>query len=296
MRTKLIPLLFVTILLFSNSLQAKNIINLRLNFHKGSTYEMTTVLNNTSEQEIKGLKTEIDQKMTTGISFHVLDILPNKNFLIEYSIQKIKMNVKMDEREANYDSESNNGNNPMNSTLKTLPNIKIEISPLGKLISMESFKFDSIEGDPQVFQLLFTLLGNRNMESYIGQMFNYFPVEKVEKGKKWSNSVKLATVMSLETIMNFELVNIERNQLTLNITSDINLNKPIEKESSNIDMKMTGTQSGTMTIDTTDGWLRSYDLIQKFKINIIMKDPKTKEDIENSVISNSVTKFTVVKK
>ena len=296
MRTKLSTLSVLIILLLSISLNASSKTYLKLNFKKGSIYEVTTVLNNKTVKKKFADETRVEQNMTTGLSFKVLNILPNKNFLIEYSIQKIKMNLKIGEQSTSYDSESNNGNNPMNSTLKTLPNIKMELSPLGKIISMESFKFDSLVGDPEVFQLLSNLLGNGNMGSFISQMFTYFPEKKVEKGDKWTNSVKLAILMSLETKMNFELVDIEKNQLSLKITSEVDIDKQIEPEGTNANMKITGTQTGSMTVNPSDGWLRSYDLNQKFKMNMKFIDPKTKEDTDIPLFSVSDLKFTVVKK
>jgi len=61
-------------------------------------------------------------------------------------------------------------------------------------------------------------------------------------------------------------------------------------------VKLTGTQNGNMVLDPTDGWLRSSDLIQKFNMKLKTKNPQSGEDMEIPVISNTVTKITILKK
>jgi hypothetical protein len=296
MRTKLISLFIVIILFVSNSLQASSKIHLKLNLKKGSVYEVTTILNNTTDQDLMGKKTKVDQKMETCFSFKVVDVLSNKDYAIDFSILKMKMNVNMDGKKANYDSESSNGNNPMNKTLKNLPSVKIELSPMGKIVSMEPYNLKSIVGEPEIVALMHTFLGNKRLESFIGQFFNYLTENKIGKGEKWTNNVKLPTVMNMEVPMNFEVADVQKNLISLNMSSDVNTETPIEPGGTKIDVKMIGKQDGTMTIDPSDGWLRSSNLNQKFNLKMKMKDPKTKEDTEAPSTSNSVIKITVVKK
>jgi hypothetical protein len=296
MRTKLISLFIVVILFASSSLQATNKINLRLNFKKGSIYEMTAVLNNITEQNMMDQKSKIIQKMETVFSFTVLKIMPNKNFLIEYSIKKVKMNIKMNDKEMYYDSESVGGDNPINNILKTLPAIKMEINRLGKIIHMDNYDLENLKGDQKIVGLMHSFLANSHLQSFFGQMFNYFPGKKIKKADKWTTSVKQATVMDLETIMTFEIAAFEKNQITLKVTSDVNSVTPIEQGTEKVDVKMMGKQNGSMTIDTSDGWLRSSKLTQKFDLTMKSKNPTTKEDMDVSANSNSVTTITIVKK
>lgn len=296
MKTKLTALLIITILFNSNVIQAKGKTSLRLNLKKGSVYEMTTTLTNVTNQELMGKKTKVDQKMETGFTFKVLDVLPNKNFVLGFSIAKIKMAVNMNGREANYDSESTGGNNPMAVLLKNLPAKKIVVTPAGKLVSMESYSLKELVGDPQIVGLMTSFLSNNRLESFIGQAFNYFPENKVGPGDKWSVSVKLATVMNLPILINFEVVSIEKDKIALKVSSNLNESVPIEQNNVKIDVNMVGTQNGTMTVNRADGWIRASDLVQKFNLKMKMKDPKTKEDTESPSTTNSEIKTRVVKK
>jgi len=296
MRTKLITLLFISILFNSIGLQAKSKVDLKLNFKKGAAYEMTTVLNSVTEQVMNGTKMKVDQKMETGFSFQVLDIYPNKNFLVEYSIRKMKIYVNIDGQERSFDSESNNGENSMTDMLNSLPKIKLEVTPLGKIIRVEEIDLSTLVGENLMMQFMHVFLGNRSLEVYMGQMFNYFPEASVGDGDKWSTTVRLANLMNLESPMNYEVVAHEKGLMTLKVTSEENLTTPIEKDGISIEMKKIGKQSGTMTIDTKDGWIRSSELVQKFNLNMKMKDPKTQMDTEIPISSDAVFKISVVKK
>jgi len=96
--------------------------------------------------------------------------------------------------------------------------------------------------------------------------------------------------------MNFEVADIKADQITLNVTSDVNLDSPIEQMGMKMQMKAKGTQTGTMAIDIADGWLRSSSLNQKFDIHMNMKNPQSGEDMEIPMVMNSVATTQVVKK
>lgn len=300
MKTKLITLFIIAILLVLNAVQAESKVLLRLNLHKGTTYQMTMAMNNNIDQEMMGQKMKIDQKMGMVFSYQVLDVLPNKNFMIEYSIMKVKMNMNINGQEMNFDSEGTDAGNPMNASLGSLVSnkLKIELDPKGQVERVEGLEeyTKKLSENPQMAQSLQMFADENNFKSFIGQTFNYFPENEVVKGDKWTSSFKLPAMMNMETTMNFEVADIKTDQISLNFTSDVNLNSPIEKNGMKMDMKMTGTQNGSMTIDPIDGWLRSSDLTQKFDMKIKMKNPQTGEDMEIPMLMNSVVKTTVVKK
>lgn len=300
MKTKLITLFIIAILLVLNAVQAESKVLLRLNLHKGTTYQMTMAMNNNIDQEMMGQKMKIDQKMGMVFSYQVLDVLPNKNFMIEYSIMKVKMNMNINGQEMNFDSEGTDAGNPMNASLGSLVSnkLKIELDPKGQVERVEGLEeyTKKLSENPQMAQSLQMFADENNFKSFIGQTFNYFTENEIAKGDKWTSSFKLPAMMNMETKMNFEVADIKTDQISLNFTSDVNMNSPIEKNGMKMDMKMTGTQNGSMTIDPIDGWLRSSDLTQKFDMKIKMKNPQTGEDMEIPMLMNSVVKTTVIKK
>ncbi len=300
MKTKMITLFIATLLLFANTLHAESKVLLRLNLQKSTTYEMTMNSDNTIDQEMMGQKMKIGQKMKMVYYFQVLDVLPNKNFLIEYSISQIKIDMNVNGQDINMDSESSDTSNPMNASLKSLVGnkLKLEINQKGQVqwvVGLDEFA-KKLSGNQQLAQSMPMFTDENNFKSFIGQTFNYFPEGDVAKGNKWSSSFKLPSMMNMETVMNFEVADIKADQVTLDVTSDVNIDAPIEQQGMKMDIKMTGTQTGKMVIDQTDGWLRSSDLTQKLDAKIKMKNPQSGEDMEIPMIVNSVTNITVIKK
>lgn len=300
MKTKPIALLLISISLLLNSFRADSKVLLRLNLEKGTTYEMTMVMTNTIDQEMMGQKMKIDQKMEMVFAYQVLDVLPDKNFLIGYSFQKMKMNMNANGNEIVMDSESSDENNPMNAALKGLNSLKLKLklTPGGQVEGVEGLDeyISKLSGNPQLSQSMQMFMTEDNFESFVGQTFNYLPENKVGLGDKWTSSVKLPAMMNTETTMNFEVAAVEKNMVSLDVTSDVNMDSPIEQGGMKMDMKITGSQNGKMVIDSNDGWLRDSDLTQKFDMNMKMKNPQTGEDMEIPMLMSGVVKMTVVKK
>src|ERR1035437_3259092 len=120
MKSRLILLLFFAILWAANPVQAESKILLRLNLQKGSIYEMTLVTSSNIDQEMMGQKMKIDQKMEMVFTYEVMDILPNHNFQIDFSIVKTKLSMNINGKEVDLDSESKEDGNAMISALKDI--------------------------------------------------------------------------------------------------------------------------------------------------------------------------------
>lgn len=300
MKSPLVTLFLITILLAANPVQAKSKVLLRLNLQKGSVYEMTQTTTTNIDQEMMGQKMKIDQKMEMVFTYQVLDVLPNKNYQIEYSVMKTKLNTNINGQEKNLDSESSDQSSPMSSILKDICTTKLtlEINPRGQVEKLEGIDVlaKKLAENQQLAQSMQMFTDEVSFSSFMGQIFNYFPEKEIEKGDKWTSFFKLPSMMNMETTLNFEVASMDKRQTILNVLSDVNLDSPVEREGMKMNMKMTGTQNGTMTIDTKDGWVRSSELNQKFDLNLKMKNPRSGEDMEIPMVVNSITKMTVIKK
>ncbi|HEX7584512.1 MAG TPA: DUF6263 family protein [Prolixibacteraceae bacterium] len=300
MKSRLVPLFLISILLVANSIEAKSKALLRLNLQKGSVYEMTLVSTSNIDQEMMGQKMKIDQKMEMVYAYQVLDVLANKNFQIEYSIVSTKLNTTMNGQEKNHDSGSSDQSDPMNSILKDICSTKLmlEINPRGQVEHVEGLDAyaKKLAGNPQLAQSMSMFTDEVSFSSFVGQTFNYFPEKEIKKGDKWTSFFKLPSMMNMETTLNFEVASMDKHETVLNVLSDVNLDSPVEQAGMKMNMKMTGTQTGTMTIDNRDGWFRSSELNQKFNLNLKMKNPQSGEYMEIPMVVNAVTKMTVIKK
>jgi hypothetical protein len=300
MKTKLIALFIVFLLLTAKCMEAKSKVLLRFNLQKGSSYEMTMNMSNLIDQQMAGHPMKMDQQMQMVFVYTVLEVLPNQNFLIEYSMQDMSLNMNINGQEMRMGTKDTTQSNPMYNVFKGLGShkLKMEINSRGQVLKVEGLDVyvNSIGQNPQLAQSMQMFTGEDNFKSFMEQTFNYFPEAEVKEGDKWSTSYKLPGMMNMESTMNFELASIEEDQVVLNVTSDVNLDSPIEQNGFKMNVKMTGTQTGSMTIDTSDGWLRESDLTQKFDMKMKMNNPQSGEEMEIPMLMNSVVKITVVKK
>lgn len=299
MKTKPIALLFILNSLLLNSFRADSKVLLRLNLEKGTTYEMTMNMTNTIDQEMMGQKMKIDQNIEMVFSYTVLDVLPDKNFLIEYTFQKTKMKMNMSGQEFTMDSEGAD-DNPMNAPLKDLLSLKLKLilNPKGQVVKVEGLEeyAQKLSGNQQMAQAMQMFTDEDNFKSFFAQTFNYFPENEVAVGDQWKSSIKTPALMNTEITLAFEVAAVENKQVYLNVSSVVDMETPIEQMGMKMNVKMSGKQSGKMTINATDGWLTSSDMIQKFDMHMKMKNPQSGEDMEIPMLMNSVVKFIVVKK
>lgn len=300
MKSKFFVLPAILMVLFAFSVHAKSKVLLRLNLTKGSVYEMNMTSNGNIDQEMMGQKMKIVQKMDMLVSYQVLDVLPDKNFLVEYVVSKMKMQMNVNGQEMIFDTDSIEENNQMYEPLKTLHELKVkfEVSPTGKIENVEGLDqfAKKLSGNRIMSQSMQMFTNDENFENFISQNFNYFPEDVVKIGDKWSSAFKLPGLMNMETTMNFEVATIEKDKVTLNVTSDVNMDSPIEQNGFKMNIEMTGTQTGTMTVNTDDGWVRSSDLAQKFDMHMKMKNPQSGEDMDIPMTVDAVTKLTTEKK
>lgn len=300
MKTNLSNIILIILLFSFSTTQAKSKVLLRLNLQKGSIYEMNMHVNSDINQEMMGQNMKISQQMEMVFSYKIADELPNKNFQIEYSMGRMKMDMDVNGNSMSFDSQNPDENSPVAPVLIALNDMKItfELTPAGKveMVSGLDEVAKKIAANPQMLQTLRMFSDKENFGSFASQTFNYIPEDKVKEGDKWSASFKLPLFNDNNTTMNYEVASIEKNSMNLNVNSNVNLDSPIEQNGMKINMKMTGTQTGTMAVDTNDGWVRSSNLNQKFDMNLKMKNPQTGEDMEIPMKVNSTTNFTVEKK
>lgn len=299
MKKSYFALVLMVILLSVGSVQAKSKVLLRLKLEKGTTYQTTMTTNTLINQEMMGQQMNVTQYMEMVISYHVLDVLPNKNFKMDYAFDKMKISSLVNGQEIVMDSDGPE-DNPMNKVLKDMVGytVKLEMTPRGEVQQVEGLDqfVQRMAGNPQLTQSMQMFGSNESFESFIDQTFNYFPEEAVEEGSKWTSSFELPSLMNTEIVMNFEVASITNKDVLLNVASNIDMDMPIEQNNMKIDMKMTGTQNGTMTVDASDGWVKESNIKQAFDMHMKMKNPQNGEDMEIPMKMESTIKMTVDKK
>jgi hypothetical protein len=292
-----IRLLFAMVLVcFALQISAKT--TLRLNLQKGSGYEMNMNMSMKMDQEVMGQQIKMDQKMNMQLIYKVADILPSKNYIIEYSVGQVKLDMNANGQQVSFDSQTSG--NPTFDKLKAIIGsvIKMEVTPLGKVEKIEGMDafIQKLGDDKTMAQLVPMLTSDEGIKSFMNQTFGYIPGNELEKGSKWSCKSQLTNPINLDLTVNYELASIEGNALNLNVTSIFNAAKQMEQMGAKVDMQIDGTQNGTMTVDATDGWLRAQNLDQNIKMIMKMKNPQSGEEMNMPIELKMNVETKVVKK
>lgn len=271
---------------------------IRLKLQQGSVYETTVSMTMNMDQEMMGQKMKMEQTMDMILNYKVLEVLENKNYMIEYSVAQIKMDINANGQQMNMDTQGEC--NPPFDKLKSMIGqaIKFEITPLGKVERTEGMAemLKKIGDDKNMEQMLPMLTTDDGLKSFMSQNFGYLPEGKVGTGDKWTNTAKMGAPVNMEVKMDYELLSESGNDVNLKVNSNINGDTKIEQMGMSMNMNIDGTQDGTMTIDTKDGWLRSSELTQDLKMIMKMKNPQNGEDMELPIALKSVVSIKAQKK
>jgi hypothetical protein len=271
---------------------------LRLNLQKGSVYEMNMNMSMKMDQEMMGQQMKMDQKMDMQLVYKIADILSTKNYVIEYSVGHIKMDMSANGQQMNFDTQT--GGNPVSDKLKAITGsiIKMEVTPSGKVEKVEGMEafIQKIGDDKMIAQMIPMFSSDEGIKSFMNQTFGYIPENEVEQGSKWTCKSQLTSVMNLDLTVNYELASIVDNVLNMNVNSTFSAAKQMEQMGVKADMQIDGTQNGTMTVDATDGWLRTQHLDQNIKMIMKMKNPQSGEDMNMPIEMKLLIETTGIKK
>lgn len=295
-KTRILPILTMAFIFFAFQLSAKT--TLRLNLQQGTVYEMNMSMTMNMDQEMMGQKMKMDQKMDMQLNFKVAEVQANKNYLIEYSVGQIKMNITANGQQMTFDSQS--GTDPASEKLKAMigQTIKMEVTPLGKVEKVEGMEafIEKMGNDKMMGQMMPMFSSDEGFKSFMGQTFGYIPENEVEQGSKWSCNAQLTSAMNLDMKVDYELTSVAGNELDMSVSSTFSGNKQIEQMGMKMDMQIDGIQIGTMTVDAADGWMQTQSLNQNIKMIMKMKNPQSGEDMSMPIDLKAVVTTKVVKR
>ena len=245
MKTKLIACIIALFFIAVQSIEAKPKVLLRLNLEKGAAYQMTITSDNSIDQQMMGQQMKVQQKMEMGSTYKVLDVLPNKIYVIEYSFDKMKMNMEINGQKVSINSEDTTGN-VVSRNMKELTSMKIKFTmdSQGKIQSIEGMdEYEKKVGSNQELGQILSMLANAdNFKASFGQYLGFFPDNEVEVGSKWDLPIKMPSMMNMDMNLHYSVNDITDDQIVLGVNSEVNMDSPIENNGMKIQMKATGTQ------------------------------------------------------
>ena len=258
---------------------------LKFNLEKGKSYDYEMVMD--MDQEVMGKTNKIG--LIAGYAISVTDDDGTiKTLDIEYADFKMKMDIMGQEMniDASKKPEVTDSNNmdPMTMMSNAFSGIigkkfTMKVDGEGKIQSITGVQefingmVNSMGGGEQVKSMVNASLQGQFSEEKIKEtfapMFGVYPNKEVKAGDSWSSSYNL-TSQAVQAKTDYTLKSFEGDNAVLDVKSKMDPLAGAENEAV-AGMKLSGTQTGTMKLNSKSGMVVDAELNQKFESSGTMK-------------------------
>ena len=242
-------------------------VKLSINPEKGKKYEYQTETTQNVKQSVAGQEFLVEMETNTRFLQEIKDKTPQE-ITVQYTYQDMAYIVSSPMVKMFYDSKTPSENpsdiDQMLSKMfgKMMGQSFVAVyAPDGSvksLIGMDRIAesmVDAIAGDgPMIAQLGAQMKQQFNdevMKNMFEQSFKIYPDNAVKPGDTWNKNLS-TTVNNMSTGFKtkYTLKSVSKNVATITFSSEIEMNPPAEM---GMEGKISGTQTGTMTVDTKTG-------------------------------------------
>lgn len=238
---------------------------LKLNYEKGKKYYYTSINDQAVEQTVMGKTVKTKNKTTTGYIWEVKDIDKDGNFIVLVTYDKV---------ETQKEGEGANQPSPLKDDFMKGFSFEMTVTPKGKVTEVRGMDKmmdaafaqampDSVAADPmmgQVKEMLKKQFSDKSMGSMMSQMTDYFPEGEVEVGDKWEKTVDVSTLVPMKITSTYMIKDIKDGVAIVEVESKVEPGKG--EAMMGMEIKMNGTQKGTMEVNTKNGLVQKSDLDQ----------------------------------
>jgi hypothetical protein len=277
-------------------------IDLKMNLQKGKTYTYLM----TSTQEVKqtamGQQMQINQNMAFGYKMNVKDVSPEGDQTLETSYDRIKISQKSSFANNEYDSENKKDSlSPMAKLFKALRSGTFTV-----VMSKDGLVKD-IHGYKDIIEKMMTSVASRNdssremikeqitghfndkaLKESLQNGWNIYPDQPVGIGDSWVKKNSLSAGFPLDLTTTYTVKDITRNKVILTVKSDINPGKDSTTTLMGIEMKIKGSQEGTMEVDRKTGLPLHSNITQEISGAISMANQGSHLEIPMSAKTTTV--------
>ena len=256
---------------------------LKFNLEKGKTYNYELAVD--MDQEMTGKTNKIE--VITGYAIRVMDDGGSiKTLDIEYYGFKMKMNLGGYEMtvDASKKAEDSNNLDPVAIMYNAFSGIigkkfTMEVNEEGKIQSISGVRelieeiVNSVHGEDEVKIMVQASLNDQFSEEKIKEtfapMFGIYPNKEVKAGDTWSSSYNL-TSQGVQAKTDYTLKSFEGDNAVLDVKSKMDPLSGADNEAV-AGMKLSGTQSGTMKLNSKSGMVIDAELTQNFEASGSLK-------------------------
>lgn len=243
-----------------------------------SSYRYTIKNNIVLTQEIEKDKAiTIHQNMTLTNAYRVVGVSPGKN-TVSVTYERITMSSGNQLFSLDYDSENDNGTDPMYEDLRNLidKNFKMVVSPKGEVLASEPVNRTRSEGGGAY------RFDDSSIRKIMLHVLQVYPGIAVEEGSIWERSYATSVGFANVRVRNrYQLVSIKKGIAHVELQGRITSDNASQTQDS--DMQLKGMQSGEMEIDIKSGLVVSGKISQQLSGNMNITGQTTPVDIESDI-------------
>jgi hypothetical protein len=287
MKRFLLCLPLMAVLVFQ-ACKSEKLVSLKFNPPQSKNFEFVMKVQQDIEMDQAGQKVNAANLMEFTYDMLVKYRDANQNTEMISTFKKVRFQSKSGAMEISFDSENPSAaNTDMYSTMFSKifggivgKTVTILVNEKGEVVSLKGMNevvnsmianagLDSLPGADQILENFRTQYSDEKFKSTFESMFRILPEKDVAVGDTWditSRTDLMNTGMELKT--KYKLDEINSKHAVVSLSSDINSDTDkVTQPMPGVDMKMNGTQKGTMKIDLATGLPIQSEILQDITAN-----------------------------
>ena len=305
----LLSALLIVAMVFSLT-ACSSTLGMNINVKAGDVYKYHTLTDITSNSEIVGQSTTTKQATTTDFKITIDSVDSEGNIAMKYIFDNIKFESETEGEKLTYDSSNSNTNDFSKvyksiigkgfSTKMTKHGEVTEVSGVDDIINT---MIDAMEIDPsndaylqETKANLQSSFGDNALKTLIQQSTKVFPENDVKVGGSWSIENTINSIVEINTKTIYTLDKIENNIAHISVQSDFTTDSSKTHNYSGMDMTtdLVGKVTGTIRIDTTNGFLSEGEITQQMsgKMSVVVPSIEGSEEETVDIPMDSISKVT----
>jgi len=232
---------------------------IRLAPERGATYTTERTQSTTNNMMVQGNAFDTEQEQTVTQTLHVADYTEDGITTLETTTDRMQVDFSAPGGQGqSYDSADSTATGPIASALAPMidQTLRLELDQGGAFVGNRdslTAQVDSLMGEngPDSDMLVDPILNQ----------FRFYPSEPVAVGDSWSKEIDMNVGVPLTVDATYTLDDVTDGTATVSVAVDINTNgAPLELGQLEAEAFLSGSQSGTMTIDLESGLTQSSEM------------------------------------
>ena len=286
-----------------------------INVKAGDVYKYHTLTSITSNTEIMGESTSTTQDTTTDFKVTIDSVDSEGNITMNYMFDNIKFESEAAGEKITYDSSNNSDTDDFSKVYKSIIgkgfNTKMtkhgEVSEVSGVDDLIISMLDAMELDTsddaniqETKTYLQSSFGDNALKTLIQQSTRVLPENDVKIGDSWTIENTINSIVEINTKTTYTLDKIQNKIAHISVKSEFNTDssKTHKYPGMGIDMDMTtdltGKTTGTIRIDTTNGFLSEGEITQQMtgKMSVVVPSIEGSEEETVDIPMDSTSKVT----